>query len=78
MAKLQSLSDSCGYTGYLQEHVTYPPKGVLPLPKGGRNCDIWDTVFDEAQRINPAFNIYRIFDTVRPRSSSFFSYEQPR
>ncbi|KZV67084.1 alpha/beta-hydrolase [Peniophora sp. CONT] len=63
MAKLQTMSDSCGYTGYLQEHVTYPPKGVLPLPKGGRNCDIWDTVFEEAQRINPAFNIYRIFDT---------------
>ena len=32
-AQLQNISDSCGYTDYLDE-VTYPPKGLLPLPAG--------------------------------------------
>ncbi|KAG6883255.1 hypothetical protein C0992_009281, partial [Termitomyces sp. T32_za158] len=29
---LQTISDECGYTDYLNEFVTYPPKGQLPLP----------------------------------------------
>lgn len=32
-AQLQNISDTCGYTDYL-DHVTYPPKGQLPLPVG--------------------------------------------
>lgn len=26
-------------------------------------CDVWDSIFNAALIINPAFNIYRIFDT---------------
>ncbi len=29
--QLQHISDSCGYTDYLDKFVTYPPKGLLPL-----------------------------------------------
>lgn len=69
MAHLDAAAASCGYTGYFDEHVTFPPKGLLPLPSNStravRGCDLWDEIFDAAVTINPAFNVYRIFDTVR-------------
>ncbi|KAJ7502903.1 alpha/beta-hydrolase [Mycena galericulata] len=30
--ELQTISDTCGYTDYLDKFVTYPPAGHLPLP----------------------------------------------
>ncbi|KAI0820727.1 alpha/beta-hydrolase [Trametes gibbosa] len=67
MAHLDSVAESCGYTGYFDKHVTYPPQGLLPLPGKSTNadpgCDVWDEIFDAAVLVNPAFNIYRIFDT---------------
>ncbi|KAI0317692.1 Alpha/Beta hydrolase protein [Amylostereum chailletii] len=67
LAQLDALSDQCNYTGYLDTFVTYPPKGLLPLPNGQTEasdaCDVWDLIFDVALTTNPAFNIYRIFDT---------------
>lgn len=69
MAELDALALRCNYADYFEKFVTYPPKGLLPLPgkstEADRGCDAWDTIFDEALTINPAFNIYRIFDTVR-------------
>jgi carboxypeptidase D len=71
MAKLSAVSDKCGYTSYSANHVKYPPTaGALPLPghdvEFDAGCDIWDMVVDQALLLNPAFNIYRIFDVVRP------------
>jgi carboxypeptidase D len=67
MAKLDQMALTCNYTGYVDKHVTFPPKGLFPLPgrstSAERGCDLWDTVFEAAFLINPAFNIYRIFDT---------------
>jgi len=67
MAELDKISAQCNYTGYMDKFVTYPPKGPLPLPNGStrtpRGCDVWDTIFNAALIVNPAFNIYRIFDT---------------
>lgn len=41
---------------------------MLPLPgksvEAARGCDLWDEIFNAALLVNPAFNIYRIFDTV--------------
>ena len=66
MKELDALSEKCGYTGYMDKYVTYPPKGLLPLPDSDPDeCDVWDMVLDAALTTNPAFNIYRIFDTVR-------------
>ena len=69
MAELDSIAEKCNYANYIEEHVTFPPKGVLPLPgrsvEADRGCDVWDMIFDAAVDVNPAFNIYRIFDTVR-------------
>lgn len=70
MAHIESVADSCGYTNYSETFVTFPPKGPLPLPgqstEGDRGCRLWEQIFDAALLVNPAFNIYRIFDTVRP------------
>ncbi|KAI9059042.1 alpha/beta-hydrolase [Trametes sanguinea] len=67
MAHLDSMAESCGYAGYFEKHVTYPPKGLLPLPgkstEAEPGCDLWDEIFDAALVVNPAFDVYRIFDT---------------
>ena len=31
MAELDSIAEKCNYANYIEEHVTFPPKGVLPL-----------------------------------------------
>ncbi|KIL59166.1 hypothetical protein M378DRAFT_15030 [Amanita muscaria Koide BX008] len=66
---LKYLDDTalkCGYTGYQQKYATYPPKGLLPLPGNDTfadpGCDVWDDIFNAVLIVNPAFNIYRIFD----------------
>ena len=68
MTELDSIAARCNYAGYSQKFVTFPPQGLLPLPgmstEADAGCDVWDLIFDEALVINPAFNIYRIFDTV--------------
>ncbi|GJE91542.1 alpha/beta hydrolase [Phanerochaete sordida] len=67
MAHIESIADSCGYTDYSKKFVTYPPKGPLPVPRtnneGAAGCKVWKQIFKAAVLTNPAFNIYRIFDT---------------
>jgi carboxypeptidase D len=67
MEELDAIAARCNYTDYMEKHVTYPPKGLLPLPgkstSADPGCDVWDMIFDVALNVNPAFNIYRIFDT---------------
>jgi carboxypeptidase D len=50
----------------MEKYVTYPPRGLLPLPgtstEADPDCDVWDEIFEAALIVNPAFNIYRIFD----------------
>lgn len=68
MAHLDQQAAVCNYAGYMDKHVTYPPKtGLLPLPgksiEADGGCDVWNDIFNAALLINPAFNNYRIFDT---------------
>lgn len=68
MKKLDSRAEKCNYTGYYDKYVTFPPPpGPFPLPGNStefdHGCDLWDAVFNAALLVNPAFNIYRIFDT---------------
>ncbi|KAG0692282.1 Alpha/Beta hydrolase protein [Suillus ampliporus] len=67
MAHLETKAAKCNYTGYVDKYVTYPPTGLLPLPgdsvEFAKGCDVWDDIFNNALIINPAFNIYRIWDT---------------
>jgi carboxypeptidase D len=65
-AKFKKQAKDCGYLGYIDKYVKYPPQGHLPLPgksseiKDG--CDIWSDIFEATLEVNPAFNIYRISD----------------
>ncbi|KAF7800102.1 hypothetical protein EIP86_011346 [Pleurotus ostreatoroseus] len=73
-AQLQNISDTCGYTDYL-DHVTYPPKGLLPLPAGATfnnvtravgvsaDCRMHSPIQREISILNPAFDVYRVSDT---------------
>ncbi|TFY81154.1 hypothetical protein EWM64_g2853 [Hericium alpestre] len=87
-AELQTISDECGYTDYLDKFVTYPPKGQLPLVgtngtfRTTRECDIYDLIVDEVSILNPAFDIYRVTEAWPvpwsvlgfPRSTQEFVY----
>ncbi|KAF9783688.1 alpha/beta-hydrolase [Thelephora terrestris] len=63
---LDEQNKKCKYAGYLENHLKYPPKGLLPLPgpsvEVDPGCDLWSDIFEAALLINPAFNEYRIFD----------------
>jgi carboxypeptidase D len=71
LAKLAAMAMKCGYATYAAKHVTYPPKGPLPLPGSDvefdDGCDVWSMVEAQATLNNPAFNIYRVYDVVRSR-----------
>jgi carboxypeptidase D len=67
MAFIDQKAADCGYKGYIEKYVTFPPKGPLPVPNGKTTpddeCDVWDMIFSAVLLTNPAFNMYRIFDT---------------
>jgi carboxypeptidase D len=67
LADIDATAARCKYADYFEKFVTYPPKGLLPLPgkstTADSGCDIWNKIFNAALAVNPAFNIYRIFDT---------------
>ncbi|KAI0820726.1 Alpha/Beta hydrolase protein [Trametes gibbosa] len=67
LAHINDTAERCGYAGYIDKYVTYPPKGPLPLPGDSidvsRECNVWDEIMYAALAINPAFNVFRVFDT---------------
>ncbi|KAG6370259.1 Alpha/Beta hydrolase protein [Boletus reticuloceps] len=71
---LDQTATACNYTNYLSTYMTYPPNGLLPLlgdsVEFADRCDVWDDIFYAALIINPAFNIYRIWDTASSEASS--------
>ncbi|PVG01434.1 alpha/beta-hydrolase [Serendipita vermifera] len=66
MKELDKTAKRCGYSDYMAKHLKYPPHGLLPLPGNSitfdEGCDVWDMIFNAALLVNPAFNVYRIFD----------------
>lgn len=71
MNYLEKQAATCNYTGYVDKYVTYPPTGLLPLPGDSVDladgCDVWHVIHNASFIINPAFNAYRIWDTVSRR-----------
>ncbi|KAG1740198.1 Alpha/Beta hydrolase protein [Suillus paluster] len=67
MDYLDKKAVKCNYAGYMDKYVKYPPSGPLPLPgdsvEFAEGCDVWDDIFSSALIINPAFDLYRIWDT---------------
>lgn len=69
IAQIDQVADACNYTSYLSKYLTYPPPPApFPLPGSSifadPGCDVYDEIVTAALVLNPAFNIYRIFDMV--------------
>ncbi|KAF8160848.1 alpha/beta-hydrolase [Crassisporium funariophilum] len=69
-AQLQQISDTCGYTDYLDKFVTYPPAGQLPLPVATNGtfsvtskCRMHSPIQRAIGVLNPVFDVYRVSDT---------------
>jgi len=87
MTYIDKKNKECNYAGYLDKYLKYPPTGLLPLPgqstENDPGCDLWTEIFNAALLINPAFNVYRIFDMypvlwdVLGFPGSFFAIESP-
>jgi carboxypeptidase D len=62
------VSDSCGYTDYLNKYLAFPPPGIFPsqLPdvdtEGNHlnGCDVFDTIYNEVFYVNPCWDIYQV------------------
>ena len=68
-ADIHNRSDGCGFTAFLDQHLVYPPAGVLPatLPSqdaGGNyapGCgDLYDDIQAAITAINPCWDIYQV------------------
>jgi carboxypeptidase D len=65
------MSDSCGYTDYLNTYLEFPPLGPFPsqLPgadaKGNtlERCDVFDTIYSEVFYVNLCWDIYQVATT---------------
>ncbi|KAG8218065.1 Alpha/Beta hydrolase protein [Butyriboletus roseoflavus] len=78
---LDQKAATCNYANYVSTYVTYPPQGFLPLPGDSTEfadgCDVWDDIFNNALIINPAFDVYRIWDTASYGVGSFPQQQSP-
>ncbi|KAF2091336.1 alpha/beta-hydrolase [Saccharata proteae CBS 121410] len=64
---ITNKSAACGYDDFLNEGLTFPPKGHFGPPPGTDangditdDCDIFDDVFTAIFAINPCFDIYQV------------------
>jgi carboxypeptidase D len=70
-AQLHNMSDSCGYTDYLNTYLTFPPPSSFPSQLPGTNvngsllegCDVFDTIYNEVFYVNPCWDIYQVATT---------------
>ncbi|KAH9997012.1 Alpha/Beta hydrolase protein, partial [Russula vinacea] len=67
LAQIDQIADKCNYTSYLEKYLTYPPPPApFPLPgtsvEADPGCDVASQILVAAVLLNPAFNVYRIFD----------------
>ncbi|CZT41294.1 probable carboxypeptidase Y precursor [Rhynchosporium secalis] len=70
-AFLRNRSESCGFNAYLEKYLTFPPPGPFPVEIPGNNadgtpiddCDVFDTIYDESQQLNPCWNPYHVATT---------------
>lgn len=61
--QVHNISDTCGYTSFMEDNLVYPPKGILPSPPNADDkddsCNVWNMVFEAATLVNPCFDIYQ-------------------
>uniref|UniRef100_A0A0W0FQP4 Carboxypeptidase n=1 Tax=Moniliophthora roreri TaxID=221103 RepID=A0A0W0FQP4_MONRR len=66
MNTIRQIDQDCGLTEYLNKYLAAPPAGPIPLHPRVRDdiCgNIWNNITEAVLLVNPAFNLYRVFDT---------------
>ena len=69
MAEIEQISAYCNYTGYAEKFLNYPPTtSVFPLPGTSEApegyCDLWSLIIYASLIVNPAFDVYMIFQML--------------
>ena len=69
LSQIDKIADECNYKSYLEKYLTYPPlPAPFPLPgtsvEFDPGCDVYTLIEEAALLLNPAFDVYRIFDMV--------------
>ena len=63
MADVNMRAESCGYFSFMEEALTFPPKGKFTAPNASASgCDVWDDIVTAAIYVNPCFNVYHLSD----------------
>jgi carboxypeptidase D len=62
MQQINAADAKCGYTKYLNEALTYPPKKPFPKAPSTKGCGLWNQVVEAATLVNPCFNVYHLTD----------------
>ncbi|KAG9554964.1 alpha/beta-hydrolase, partial [Aureobasidium melanogenum] len=67
MDDIHNRSEKCGYTAFMEEALTFPPKGLLPSPPNVDysmpGCELWNDIFAAVSLVNPCFDIYQVATT---------------
>ena len=63
--QLNKKSESCGFTKFIEEAMTFPPSGPLPdLPNSpSDDCKLWADVLSAAPEVNPCWDVYDVTTT---------------
>ncbi|KAK5193482.1 hypothetical protein LTR99_007033 [Exophiala xenobiotica] len=63
MTQINQRADQCGYFDFMEEALTFPPKGKFTAPNiTAPGCEVWDDIVTAAIYVNPCFNIYHLTD----------------
>ncbi|KAK0522411.1 hypothetical protein OC834_006296 [Tilletia horrida] len=77
MTRLKAEAKQHGLLDYMDKHLTYPPKGPIPIPDvftdPDPDYDPWSNIMTEAKaQVGPSFNIYN----TKP-AYSWYAYDDP-
>ena len=63
VADVNQRAESCGYFSFMEEALTFPPKGKFTAPNStAEGCAVWDDIVTAALYVNPCFNFYHLTD----------------
>ena len=62
--ELHAMDRKCGWTEYMNKHLTFPPKGKFPpAPKLTDECDVWSAIYEAVIEVNPCWDVYQVATT---------------
>lgn len=64
MTEINAQAEKCGYSAFMEEALSFPPKGILHQPEMSKSesCDVWSSIIEAAYYVNPCFNMYHLTD----------------